>query len=124
MEIDQESGQIEIIGPYGRVYLYTHTNSKDLINVMYQVLIRKVRWDDPDYLARMIFCEMIPKDKWNDEHGYGIGTQLYKNSNVLISIDTVHQSIRMSSFNDEQLMIGKTATFSHFIKNFADDADL
>lgn len=124
METNLNSGQVEIIGLYGRVYLYTHSNSKDLINVMHEVLSKKVRWDDPDYLARMIFCKMIPLDEWDSELGYGIGTQLYKDVNILVSIDTVHQTINISSYRDKQLIHGKVGSFTHFIKNFADDAEL
>ena len=124
METNLDSGQVEIIGPYGRVYLYTHSNSKDLINIMHQVLSKKLRWNDPDYLARMIFCKMIPFDEWDSDLGYGIGTQLYRDVNILVSIDTVHQTINISSYHDKQLIHGKISSFTHFIKNFADDAEL
>lgn len=124
MVINSNSGQVEIIGLYGRVYLYTHSNAKDLINIIQEILTKKVRWDDPDYLTRMIFCKMIPQNEWDNETGYGIGTQLYKDVNILISLDTFHQTIKLSSFENGHFINGKTASFAYFIKNFANDADL
>ncbi len=124
MEISYNTGQIEITGPYGRVYLYTHNTASDLINIVSDVLSRQVRWDDPDYLARMIFCRMVPKDKWNDELGFGIGTQLYKDVNMLISLDTVHQSINISSAFDINITRGLSMSFMDFINKYADSAEL
>jgi hypothetical protein len=124
MEINFNTGQVEIIGPYGRVYLYTHNSGNTLVNVINDVLSRKIRWDDPDYLARLIFCRMIPKDKWDDELGFGIGTQLYKDINLLVSLDTVHQTIKISSAFDIYITNSIKMSFLDFINNFADTAEL
>jgi len=75
--ININSGQVEIIGPFGRVYLYTHDYAKNLVAFVHESLSRRVRWDDPDYLSRIIFCSMIPYNEINNEQGFGIGTQLY-----------------------------------------------
>jgi hypothetical protein len=124
METNFNTGQIEIVGPYGRVYLYTHETANELINVVSDVLCRVARWDDPDYLARMIFCRMIPKNKWDDELGFGIGTQLYKDVNMLISLDTVHHTIKISSYFDSSATRGISMHFEDFINKYADNADL
>lgn len=124
MVAPENTGQIEIIGPYGRVYLYTHNNADDLINVVSDVLSKQVRWDDPDYLARMLFCRMIPKDKWDNELGFGIGTQMYVNVNMFISLDTVHQSIKISSNYDLTITRSISISFSDFITKYADNAEL
>ena len=96
-KVNLTSGQIEIIGPHGRVYIYTHSSASKLVAEVHEVLSRKKRWDDPDYLTRMIVCGIIPYDQWNSEFGYGIGTQLYVDINLLISIDTTYQTISISS---------------------------
>lgn len=115
-KINLTSGQIEIIGPYGRVYVYTHTTASKLVREVHEVLSRKKRWNDPDYLTRMIVCGIIPKHEWNSEYGYGIGTQLYVDINLLISIDTTTQTISISSYgsgvDDVKMELGD------FVENF------
>jgi hypothetical protein len=124
MEASYDTGQIEIVGPYGRIFLYTHETASDLINVVSDVLCRVVRWDDPDYLARMIFCRMIPKNKWNDELGFGIGTQMYKDVNILVTLDTVHNTVKISSYFDTSAIRGVSMSFADFINKYADNANL
>lgn len=124
MEINFNTGQIEVVGPYGRVYLYSHNTANELVSVVSDVLSRKVRWDDPDYLSRMIFCRMVPKNKWDDELGFGIGTQLYRDVNMLISLDTVHQTIRISSAFETYITNSITMSFDDFLNKYADSAEL
>lgn len=124
MEINFNTGQIEIVGPYGRVYLYSHNTANELVSVVSDVLSRQVRWDDPDYLSRMIFCRMIPKNKWDDELGFGIGTQLYRDVNMLISLDTVHQTIKISSAFETYVTNSITMSFNDFLNKYADSAEL
>lgn len=124
MEISLNTGQIEVIGPYGRIYLYSHNTANDLVSVVSDVLSRNVRWDDPDYLSRMLFCRMIPKNKWDDELGFGIGTQLYRDVNMLISLDTVHQTIKISSAFESYIVNSITMSFDDFINKYADSAEL
>jgi hypothetical protein len=124
MEINFNTGQIEIVGPYGRVYLYSHNTANELVSVVSDVLSRQVRWDDPDYLSRMIFCRMIPKNKWDNELGFGIGTQLYKDVNMLITLDTVHQTIKISSAFETYITNSITMSFDDFLNKYADSAEL
>jgi len=124
MEINFNTGQIEVVGPYGRVYLYSHNTANELVSVVSDVLSRKVRWDDPDYLSRMIFCRMVPKNKWDNELGFGIGTQLYRDVNMLISLDTVHQTIRISSAFETYITNSITMSFDDFLNKYADSAEL
>jgi len=124
MEINFNTGQIEIVGPYGRVYLYSHNTANELVSVVSDVLSRQLRWDDPDYLSKMLFCRMIPKNKWDDELGFGIGTQLYKDVNMLISLDTVHQTIRISSAFETYITNTITMSFDDFLNKYADSAEL
>jgi hypothetical protein len=121
-QINLNSGQIEIISPYGRVYLYTHNYAKTLVSDVHRILSRRKRWDDPDYLSRMIFCEMIPAEFWESDTGFGIGTQMYTDVNLLVSIDTVRQTISISSYGsgvDDMKM-----TILDFVENFYKSAEL
>jgi hypothetical protein len=104
--------------------LYTHSTADDLINVVNNVLSKNVRWDDPDYLARMIFCKMIPVEDWDNENGFGIGTQLYMDIQMLISLDTVHQTIKISSSFEKYITNSITMSFDDFINKYADSAEL
>jgi hypothetical protein len=55
-----------------KVYLYTHWGAEDLEDVLREALGRgRSRWDDPPYLARIIFSEMIRDDLF-ETTGYGI----------------------------------------------------
>jgi hypothetical protein len=46
-----------------KIYLYTHWGAEELREDLKLALIRgKSRWDDPAYLARIIFAEMMHED--------------------------------------------------------------
>jgi len=121
-KINENSGQVEIISPYGRVYLYTHDYAQNLVSDVHRVLSKNKRWDDPDYLSRMIFCEMIPAEFWQSDTGFGIGTQMYADVNLLITIDTVKKIIKISSYDN--VMDGITMTIEDFVENFYNNANL
>lgn len=54
------------------VWLYTHWGGSSLPGLVHRVLKRQARWNDPSYLARMIFSAMIANDI-HGETGFGIG---------------------------------------------------
>jgi hypothetical protein len=122
MDINRNSGQIEVISPYGRVYLYTHDTARNLLANVHNILSKESRWDDPDYLSRMLFCEMIPESFWSSDTGFGIGTQLYADVELLITLDTVNQKITVSSGLHE--FDNFSMTFSEFIVDFLKGAKL
>ena len=122
MDINRNSGQIEVISPYGRVYLYTHDTARNLLANVHNILSKEIRWDDPDYLSRMLFCEMIPESFWDSDTGFGIGTQLYADVELLITLDTVNQKITVSSGLHQ--FDNFSMTFSEFIVDFLKGAKL
>jgi hypothetical protein len=122
MQINKSSGQVEIIGPDGRVYLYTYHTAHTLVSEVYDALSQQKRWDDPDYLSKMVFCRMIPLECWKEETGFGIGTQLYADVNLLVTLDTVKQTITIqsaSNLHDKFHM-----SFSEFIDSYVNNAAL
>lgn len=121
-QINLNSGQVEIISPYGRVYLYSHDYAKTLVSDVHRVLSKKKRWDDPDYLSRMIFCEMIPTEFWESDTGFGIGTQMYADVNLLVTIDTVKEIIKISSYGSGVPDV--KMTIQDFVDNFYGNASL
>ena len=89
------------------VYLYSHWGGSELNKIVKSALRQKLRWDDVEYLTRIIFCEMIKEDVAG-ETGFGIGTKEHRdNEHPIVIVDTDTQTVR----------IGKTKkTFQEFIK--------
>ena len=55
-----------------KIYLYTHWSGSSLNSIVKSALERgESRWDDPSYLARIVFSEMI-KDQVMETTGFGI----------------------------------------------------
>ncbi len=76
------------------LYLYTHWGGHDLIETI-QVAIRKGdRWDDPSYLARIIFDQMTFGEQGNPT-GYGISTRMGDGGDQVVFVDTHKQEIRV-----------------------------
>ena len=120
--INYNSGQIQIIAPHYSVYLYTHEYAKTLVGIVHAVLSKQKRWDDPDYLSRMLFCAMIPPNEWDSEKGFGIGSQYYVDTNLLIVIDLAESVISISSFGSGVDNI--KMDMKDFVQNFYNSAEL
>jgi len=59
-------------GDFPGVYLYSHWGGSGLAETTRRALARgRDRWDDDQYLARIIFCEMVKNDL-EGTTGYGI----------------------------------------------------
>jgi len=94
------------------VVLYTHYGAHDMLEDLRHVLKRKQRWDDPSYLCRMIFSEMI-KDDIEGETGYGITTSNVGDALIEIVVDInrkeviyklPHDTSRTKKFTFEELI--------------------
>jgi hypothetical protein len=125
METNKNSGQIEIKGPYGSVFLYTHDLAHNILNIVHEVLNKKVKWEDPDYLARMLFCKMIPPEFWKSDSGFGIGTQMYHDIKLLITIDVINYKIIISNLDKTgDITRSLHYDFQNFIDDFTNSANL
>lgn len=80
------------------IYLYSHWDTADeVIKIVRAALIRgEGRWDDRQYLNRIIFSELIQHDVLGIT-GYGLSTDLH-DGDVCISIDINKQEINGESF--------------------------
>lgn len=103
--------------PSHEVFLYTHWTGSSLPACVQQALARKQRWEDPSYLARIVFCTMI-KGHESEETGYGISATLTGGSYPLIVLDMPKQQVRFED-EDTRRVIGKTYTFSQAAKKLA-----
>lgn len=68
------------------VYLYTHWGGHNLPETVQAALAHKVSWDDPQYLARVIFCHMIGDDVRGDLN-YGISARIGDNGHKILVVD-------------------------------------
>lgn len=81
-----------------QVYLYTHWNGSELPKIVQRALKRKQCWDDGQYLARIIFCEMI-KGYEDGETGYGISSVVGDGNNRIVSVYVDDQTIQLNNGN-------------------------
>ncbi|TMO84850.1 hypothetical protein [Pseudoalteromonas spongiae] len=78
------------------VYLYSHWGANTIEKTLQDALKRNLRWDDPAYLARIIFDEMT-KGEQGEEVGFGISSYLIEGN--VIQINVRQQTIKIK---DEQ----------------------
>lgn len=75
------------------VYLYTHDGKDDLKSILKAALLRgEDRWDDTQYLTRIIFCEMIQNDVLGST-GYGISSVKWDETSPVIHVHSDKQII-------------------------------
>ena len=89
------------------VFLYTHWKGEELPKIVQHSLLRKQRWDDAQYLARIIFCEMIGPNELGGETGYGISAEVGDGDNRIVIVDTDEQKVRWHK---------KAASFDEFVR--------
>lgn len=72
-----------------RIYLYTHWHGYRLGEVLRKSLSRGTsRWDDPPYLARIIFSDMIEGQE-QELTGFGISPDLRDNNRPLLRLSWI-----------------------------------
>src|SRR5437870_4424068 len=83
------------------VVLYTHWGGTVLPIDVQTALKRKVRWTDPSYLARIVFCTMLDGAELEGENGYGITVNaLDDNNHPVLVLDTVTERIASRGEDD------------------------
>ena len=75
------------------VYMYSHWRGGELPSVVQRALRRgRGRWGDAQYLARMMFCELLDGDL-DGETGYGLSTQLGDNEHPIVRVNDVDGTV-------------------------------
>lgn len=88
-----DRGQIAVVHGEGAVYLYSHWGGTELAAVLRSALLKKWRWDDNEYLTRIIFDEMVG-DSQGSEMSYGIGLIPHGDiEHALLVVDTTQQAV-------------------------------
>lgn len=76
-----------------RVYLYTHWRGSEIKSVVQLALQRHQRWNDPAYLARIIFCQLLAPGDLKGETGYGISATIGDNGYPVVVVDCERQRV-------------------------------
>jgi len=85
----------------GKVHLYTHWDASNLEAVLSSALAKRWRWDDPPYLTRIIFEEMI-KDAIDQETGYGIYSYVPGDAWRVLVVDSVNEVVELIDHGESQ----------------------
>ena len=91
------------------VYLYTHWGSESLVDDVKQALVSSAgrnRWNDPEYLARIIF-DVMEGDDHGGEYGFGIGRSKHG--------DLDYEPITVDCKNQTVTVHGETKSFADFV---------
>ena len=81
-----------------KIYFYTHWGAEGLEDSLRAALIRgRARWNDPEYLARIIFSEMI-RDEVLQETGYGIAPYEMDPEFPTIEVNLIKQTVNGKPF--------------------------
>ena len=75
-----------------QVWLYGHWNGESYVNDTQAALARRVRWNDPSYLARIIF-DQLTDGQHGEETGFGISTSIGDNNRPILVVDVRRQII-------------------------------
>lgn len=84
------------------IFLYTHWGGSAIFDVIKIAIRKQWRWNDFEYLTRIIFEEMIGEQR-GSETGFGIGTSEHGDIEYLVTVDTDKQTIEFNDlWNPEQ----------------------
>ena len=97
------------------VYLYKHSDGYLLPGIVQRALTRQIRWDDEEYLSRIIFSEMIRDDVY-EELGYGIGKILHSDIEWLVAVNTDNQTVIVKKGYDSLNTVW-SGSFGEFIRD-------
>jgi hypothetical protein len=87
-------------GDERKIYLYTHWGAEGLEDVLRDALVRgRSRWNDPPYLARIIFSEMIQAEVL-DTTSYGIAPYVMDDEFPTIEVDLGKRTVGVMPFDE------------------------
>ena len=104
-----------------KVYLYTNWSGHELYDMIARALRFRVNWNDAEYLARVVFCEMI-KGQTDLSAGFdfGIGVVRYGDLDFPVPVlSTADQRVTWEP--DMRGRVGKEMSFEEFIAEYAPD---
>ena len=88
-----DRANVQVVDGESNVFLYTHWTGTDLPQTLQKALVRgKERWQDGQYLARIIFCEMVG-ELADGLTGFGISSVVGDGDNRILTVDVEHQLV-------------------------------
>ena len=109
-----ERAQIEIVQKPHSVFLYTHWGGKTVLSDTARgLLYGRDRWDDPEYLTRIIF-DNLSRNAPFPTTGFGIGTCQHIDIDTLVTVNPDSYSIECRNFSNEKTT---TWSFDELIEN-------
>lgn len=98
------------------VFFYTHWCGYRIKPALQAALLRgKERWDDPQYLARVIFCGLVGKDE--DISGFGISTRIGDGGGKLLCVNMEENKVReRDSSSNINAPVLREWTFREFVE--------
>lgn len=79
-----------------QVVLYSHWGGSDMPETLRAALERgKSRWEDFQYLTRIIFCQMVPVKYWAELTGVGITNEVYDNERPIITVNVDEKTVQI-----------------------------
>lgn len=97
------------------VFFYTHWSGYWIKPDLQRALVKgRDRWNDSQYLARVIFCEMIGTDQGIT--GYGITTKIGDGGAPLLVVNMEKQEVReLTSASDLTASTAQKWSFEDFV---------
>ncbi len=90
------------------IYLYTHWRGSDLPAIVAEGLTNaRPRWNDVQYLNRIVFSTLTQGQPGTELTGYGLGTMLGDGEDRIVHVNTRKQCVRLNR--------GRWYTFVDFI---------
>lgn len=88
-----DRANVKVVGHGSVVYLYTHWRGSELPQVLEESLLRaRDRWDDEQYLARVIFSDLTNGHE-RSTTGYGISSIVGDGDDRVLVVDVDQQMV-------------------------------
>lgn len=116
--IDYAGNDCPDVHETGGVYLYTHWHGYQLQHVVARALeFGRSRWRDDEYLARIVFEEMLKLNP-NSTTGFGIGTHKHSDIELLITLNCRTTVATVEYVYEPHHAKNGKYTFEEFINEF------
>lgn len=98
-----DRGNIAVQENGKRVWFYTHWSGWNMPALVHKAIAKRERWDDPPYLARIVFCALVAGHV-DGTTGFGISTEPSDNeySRPYLIVDCDQQTIRLEPNNIDE----------------------
>lgn len=83
------------------IWFYTHWSGTEVAAVVQAALRREERWDDPAYLARIVFCELV-KGREGEATGFGISLDMCDNEHLVVVVDLAKKEVSLRGENGSE----------------------